>query len=379
MRILHTADWHVGKTLGGRSRAAEHEAVLDEITLIARERAVDLIVVAGDLFDTAAPSPESERIVYQALLGLSGVAHTIVIPGNHDNERRLAAVAPLFAHTNVTAQPFLTPDCLQLSAADGTPVRIALLPWLSQRHVVKADQLMSRDAFEHTGTYAERVKRIIASLAAGFSDDAVNLVVGHVTVAGAALGGGERTAQTIFDYWVDPTVFPAEAHAVLLGHVHKAQAMPGPCPIHYCGSPLQLDFSDTQDTKSVLVIEAAPGTPAAIEAVDLSSGRRLKTIEGTLDQLRTQTDDVGDAYLRVRVRGSTHVGLGDEVRDLFPNTIKVIVESERDDAVGGAARDEAASPHDLFTTYLTEKDIEDDALVALFDELYEEVDAAGNA
>ncbi len=378
MRILHTADWHVGKTLGGRSRAAEHEAVLDEITLIARERAVELVVVAGDLFDTAAPSPESERIVYQALLGLSGVAHTIVIPGNHDNERRLAAVAPLFAHTNVTAQPFLAPDCLRLSTVDGTPVRIALLPWLSQRHVIKADQLMSKDAFEHAGTYAERVNRIIASLATGFSDDAVNLIVGHVTVAGATLGGGERTAQTIFDYWVDPTVFPSEAHAVLLGHIHKAQSMPGPCPIHYCGSPVQLDFSDTQATKSVLLIEAAPGNPAVIEAIDLHSGRELKTIEGSLDQLRT-LPDMGDAYLRVRVRGSAHVGLGDEVRELFPNTIKVVVESERETAFLGAARDDAASPHDLFKTYLIEKDLHDDALVALFDELYEEVDATGNA
>ena len=377
MKILHTADWHVGKTLGGRSRADEHEAVLDEITLIAREHEVDLIVVAGDLFDTAAPSPDAERIVYQALLGLSGVAHTIVVPGNHDNERRLNAVAPLFAHSNVTAQAFLAPECLQHTTADGTPVRIALLPWLSQRYVVKADQLMAKDADEHSGTYAERMKRIIASLTSGFSTDAVNLVVGHVTVAGAALGGGERTAQTIFDYWVDPTVFPAEAHAVLLGHIHKAQKMSGPCPIHYCGSPLQLDFGDVQDTKQVLIVEASPGTPASIEAVELSSGRKLKTIEGTLEQLRGM--DVGDAYLRVKLREPSRIGLGDDVRDLFPNTVKVIIGSGDEHPGIAPERDSAASPHDLFTAYLTERDIDDPAIVALFDKLYEEADATGNA
>lgn len=377
MKILHTADWHVGKTLGGRSRADEHEAVLDEITLLARDHKVDLVVVAGDLFDTAAPSPEAERIVYQALLGLSGVAHTIVVPGNHDNERRLAAVAPLFAHSNVTAQPFLTKECLQHTTADGTNVRIALLPWLSQRHVVKADQLMSNEAFEHSGTYAERVKRIIASLCRGFTDDAVNLVVGHVTVAGAALGGGERTAQTIFDYWVDPTVFPAEAHAVLLGHIHKAQKMPGPCPIHYCGSPLQLDFGDTEDTKAVLLIDAEPGKPATIEPIELTSGKKLKTIEGTLEQLRAL--DPGDAYLRVRLREPSRIGLGDEVRELFPNTVKVIIDSGREADDARAERDAAASPHDLFTTYLAEKDIEDPALVGLFDELYEEANATDSA
>ncbi|HWC14767.1 MAG TPA: exonuclease subunit SbcD [Actinomycetota bacterium] len=377
MKILHTADWHVGKTLGGRSRAAEHEAVLDEITLVAREREVDLVVVAGDLFDSAAPSADAERIVYQALLGLSGVAHTVVVPGNHDNERRLAAVAPLFAHTNVTAQPFLARECLRHTTGDGTEVRIALLPWLSQRYVVKADQLMRKDADEHSGTYAERVKRIVAQLAEGFSDDAVNLVVGHVTVAGAALGGGERTAQTIFDYWVDPATFPADAHAVLLGHVHKAQKMAGPCPIHYCGSPLQLDFGDTQDTKQVLVVEAEPGKPATIEPVDLTSGKKLKTIEGTLAQLRGI--DVGDAYLRVKLREPSRIGLGDEVRELFPNTVKVIVDSGLEPAQTSPERDAAASPHELFRAYLTEKNIADEPLVRLFDDLYEEVSATDNA
>lgn len=377
MKVLHTADWHVGKTLGGRSRAAEHEAVLDEITLVARDNAVDLVVVAGDLFDSAAPSPEAERIVYQALLGLSGVAHTIVVPGNHDNERRLAAIAPLFAHTNVTARPYLAPECLEHTTADGTEVRIALLPWLSQRYVVTADQLMAKDADEHSGTYAERIKRIVAALAKGFSDDAVNLVVGHVTVAGAALGGGERTAQTIFDYWVDPTTFPAAAHAVLLGHIHKAQKMAGPCPIHYCGSPLQLDFGDTQDTKQVLIVEAEPGTPATIEPVDLTSGRKLMTIEGTLAQLRDI--DAGDAYLRVKLRESSRIGLGDDVRELFPNAVKVIIDSGLDTQQTPPERDAAASPHDLFTTYLAEKDISDEPLIALFDELYEEVDATDHA
>jgi exonuclease SbcD len=305
------------------------------------------------------------------------VAHTIVVPGNHDNERRLNAVAPLFAHSNVTAQAFLAPECLQHTTADGTRVRIALLPWLSQRYVVKADQLMATDADEHSGTYAERMKRIVTSLTAGFSDDAVNLVVGHVTVAGAALGGGERTAQTIFDYWVDPTVFPAEAHAVLLGHIHKAQKMSGPCPIHYCGSPLQLDFGDTQDTKQVLIVEAAPGTPATIEPVELSSGRPLKTIEGTLEQLRDM--DVGDAYLRVKLREPSRIGLGDEVRELFPNTVKVVIGSGDEHPEITPERDSAASPHDLFTAYLTERDIDDPPLVALFDELYEEADATGSA
>jgi exonuclease SbcD len=97
MRILHTADWHVGKTIRGLSRADEHRAVLDEIVGLATERSVDLVIVAGDLFDTASPTPEAEQIVYQALLGLrASGAQVVVIAGNHDNPNRLLAVAPLF-------------------------------------------------------------------------------------------------------------------------------------------------------------------------------------------------------------------------------------------------------------------------------------------
>src|SRR5690349_2130715 len=102
MKILHTADWHVGKTVRGHSRADEHRAVLDELVAVAEAREVDLVIVAGDLFDTASPTPESEQIVYQALLGLRATgAQVVVIAGNHDNPHRLLAVAPLFGELAV--------------------------------------------------------------------------------------------------------------------------------------------------------------------------------------------------------------------------------------------------------------------------------------
>ena len=99
MRILHTSDWHVGKALRGRSRTAEHEAVLAELATVAERDQAQLVLVAGDLFDTATPSPEAERIVYDGLLALAGggARPVVVIAGNHDNPHRLAAVAPVFA------------------------------------------------------------------------------------------------------------------------------------------------------------------------------------------------------------------------------------------------------------------------------------------
>ena len=100
--LLHTSDWHVGKAIRGASRADEHRAVLAEIAELAGAHEADIVVVAGDLFDTATPSPESEQIVYEALLALAGTGATVaVIAGNHDNARGLRAVAPLLALGNV--------------------------------------------------------------------------------------------------------------------------------------------------------------------------------------------------------------------------------------------------------------------------------------
>lgn len=372
MKILHTADWHVGKTLGGRGRAAEHEAVLDEIAELARREHVDVVLVAGDVFDSVSPGPESERIVYDALLALGRQAPVVVIAGNHDHERRLAAVAPVFSLANVIVGR-LAAEPLEIETRDGERARVALLPWLSQRYVIKADNLMVKDADELSGQFAERMGRIVAAVTEGFADDAVNVVLGHVTILGGRPGGGERTAQTISDYWVSPTVFPAGAHYVALGHLHRMQRMPGACPIYYAGSPLQLDFSDVDDSKHVLIVEASPRRPAVVEPIELRSGRRLRTVSGNLEQLAAIAPTMGDDYLRIRLQEAARTGLGDDVRALFPDTVvKVIVEA--DDHPGAPARAEigsASSPRDLFARYLAGKGVVDERLVAMFDRLYE--------
>ncbi|MEA2435139.1 MAG: repair protein SbcD/Mre11 [Actinomycetota bacterium] len=376
MRLLHTADWHVGKAIGGRSRADEHEAVLAEIADIARREKVDVSIVAGDLFDTAAPSPESERIVYRSLLELARHAPVVVVPGNHDSDRRLAAIAPLLDLAEVNVRCFVERDSIELTTQTGEALRLALIPWLSQRYIVKAAELMAKDAGDLTGQFSSRMRSIVTALTEGFSADAVNVVVGHMTIAGGELGGGERTAQTIFDYWVDPTIFPNTAHYVALGHLHKAQQMAGPCPIHYCGSPMQLDFSDKQEAKGVLVVDATPGAPATVRTVPIASGRKLRTLAGTIAELTSMVGTADDAYLRILVNESARVGLGDEVRELFPSAVKVIIDHDDPKVVKPGRSDRATtSPHDLFTEYLAERDIDDPRLVALFDELYEEAHA----
>jgi exonuclease SbcD len=382
MKLLHTSDWHVGRTIRGRDRSDEHRAVLAEIGDVARAREVDLVVVAGDLFESAAPTPDAERIVYRALLDLAEVAPVVVVSGNHDNERRLAAVEPLLGLGRITTRALLAkPDeggVLAYTSARGERINVALLPWLSHRHIVRGDDLMEHDADEHAGQYAERLARIVRTLTEGFTSDAVNVIAGHAMIFGGATGGGERLHHTLQDYCVSATAFPASAHYVALGHLHRAQQLGAQPPVWYCGSPLQLDFGETEDAKAVLVVEATPSTPAVVEQVPLASGRALRKLAGTMEQLAALAGTTGDDYLRIIVRAEARAGMADQVREMFGETaVDVMIETGADRALGLDPRaHEGKPPPQLFREYLDEKKAADERVVALFDELYEEEHAA---
>jgi exonuclease SbcD len=239
---------------------------------------------------------------------------------------------------------------------------------------VRAEQLMQMDAFEHAGLFAERLVALIARLCDGFSSETVNVVAGHLMVAGGVLGGGERLAHTIFDYCVSPTGFPSSAHYVALGHLHRAQQLGSQPPVWYCGSPLQLDFGETGDTKGVLVVEATPGTPARVEQVALNSGHRLRKISGSLVELEHFVGQTGDDYLRVTVREDARAGIADDVREMFgENAVDVMIQSDADREIDLDARaHESKAPGELFREYLEENRATDERVIALFDELLEE-------
>jgi len=396
MRLLHTSDWHVGKAIRGRSRAAEHQAVLAEIAGVAERESVDVVIVAGDLFDTATPTPEAERIVYRALLDLAADGRPVlVVAGNHDSAQRLAAVAPLSQASGIHVASAIRPPgdggVVELEA-DGQIAQVALLPFPSQRYVVTADLLLSGDAADAHAAYADRVVRIARMLTGGFRADTVNLVVGHLMVMGGAMGGGERGAHTVFDYWVPATAFPAATQYVALGHLHRAQRLAGPAPLHYCGSPLQLDFGETANDPQVNLVDVRAGLPAEVRAVPLRAGRRLRTIRGTLvDVLAAVTaadeaaaapvvDDGGAEvssrpHLRIVLDEPARAGLADEVRARVPDAVEVVLAPREDEGRQRVADPDRLrrTPHDLFAEYLADRDVRDDRLVALFDDLVDEV------
>ncbi len=367
MKVLHTADWHVGRTIRGLSREEEHRAVLGEIATLAEAEKVDLILITGDIFDASTPSPSAEGIVYRALLALAEVGPVVIVAGNHDNPSRLRAVAPLLRLGRVQVGAGVERDGV-LEFPD-LATRVVMVPFISKKGIVRAEQILSLDSTELRGEYSERVQQVIASLCSGLAADSVNILAGHLMVHGGQTGGGERAVH-LFDYAIPTASFPSHFQYVALGHLHRPQKIAAPMPLWYAGSPLQLDFGEGEDRKAVLLVTAEPGLPARVETRYLQAGRRLRTLRGKLDQIREI--EVGDDFLRIDLDEPLRVGLLEEVREVFPNAVDIRLLSPARTGAGSAPTRIGRPPSELFADYLSGRGIDDERLNALFAELVAE-------
>lgn len=381
MKILHTSDWHVGKVLKGQSRAEEQKAVLAGVIEVARREAPDLIIIAGDLYDTAAPTPEATRLVTRALTALRRTgADVVAIGGNHDNGAALDALRPWADAAGITLRGSVREDpdehIVDGTTGGGERWQLAALPFLSQRYAVRAVEMYELTAAEANQTYADHLGRIVARLTEGFTEpNRVHLVTAHLTVVGATTGGGERDAHTILGYAVPATVFPGTAHYVALGHLHRAQRVDGGCPIRYSGSPLAVDFGEQENIPSVTVVEVTATTAAQVREVPIPAAATLRTVRGTLAQLAEV--EAPDAWLRVFVREQPRAGLREEVQELLPRALEIRIDPELVPAPGGGTRvaqRAGRSPRELFGDYLDDRGHADDDVQGLFDELFEEVE-----
>ncbi len=380
MKILHTADWHVGKILKNQPRFDEHRAVLADLVRVARDEDVDVVIVAGDLFETSTPGPEAQGLVLKTLLALKeNGRQVVVLAGNHDNRDLVDKVyrqvlGELGVH--VVGLP-KRPDAggaISLRTKDNEAANVAVLPFVSYRHAVRAAEVLLHDAAQHSQDYANRVRALVELLTAGFTGDAVNLVTTHATLLGGRRGGGEREVQTLLGYELPAQVFPASAHYVALGHLHRHQEIDGPCPIAYSGSPIALDFGEENNESVALVVTATPDSRAHIRPVPLRGGRSLRTLRGTLDHVISEGEQAGDAYLRVILTQRASAGLGELVRGKLPNTLDVQIDEQYRASPTERPKQSRLdrSPVDLFADFLTERGIDDNRVAAMFAELLEE-------
>lgn len=311
MRILHTADWHLGKSLEQISRLPEQKEFIDDLSRIADEHQVDLVLVAGDIFDTYNPSAAAEELFYDAIerLNAGGRRAVVVIAGNHDNPERLCAASPLAYKNGIILLGYPGSDAgeytidspavrwiaggrgwleLHLSSCDQNVVLLTL-PYPSE---ARLEDLLSETADEALlqKAYEQRIGKILEKLSTNFREDTVNIVVSHLFMLGGKTSDSERTLQVGGALTVAAEVMPANTDYVALGHLHRPQKISGGhCPIYYAGSPLAYSFSEAGYSKAVYLVDIEPGTAAKVEPIYLNSGKPLvkwRAQEGVAEAIR---------------------------------------------------------------------------------------------
>jgi exonuclease SbcD len=307
MRLLHTSDWHVGRRFHGQDLLADQDAVLAAIAELVTEQRVDVVLVAGDLYDRAVPSAEAVEVCTRALSRIAGAgARIVVTSGNHDSAPRMGALAEFAAagglhmRTRISAldEPVLLADGHGTVACYGIPY----LEPEPARHALAAPE-----ARGHTGVLTEAMRRVRENLAA--RDGTRSVVLAHAFVTGGVACDSERTIAVGGVEQVPAEVFSGVDY-VALGHLHGAQAITG--SVRYSGSPLAYSFSEVNQRKSVWIVDLAADGACETTRHDLPVPRALATATGTLDALLRERryEKLADCYLSVR--------LTDPVRPLDP-------------------------------------------------------------
>jgi exonuclease SbcD len=378
MRFLHTADWHVGKLLRGRSRIQEQREVLAEILEIAVREKVDYLLIAGDLFDSPAPPADAEHAVFCFFSELikHGIG-AVVIGGNHDHPKRLEALRGLLDPLKIYIRPEpCAPDdgaILKLEK-NGQSAIVAALPWIPDRLLIDTAKMMLPED-QWYAEYAEVAGGFCGGFGAHFDPGSISILMSHLFVQGADTTASERAIHTSAPFAVSASYFPNSAHYIALGHLHRPQQIAAPSPTHYSGSTLQLDFGEASQAKRVVLIDAHPRKPSHVESIPLLKGRRLQDIRGSVDNLKARVAEFADDYLRVTVEAETlQAGIAAQVRDFLPNAIDIrvearLVEPEQDKHAGL----ESLGPSDLFAEYYrqSQKSEPPEEMLDLFKQLHE--------
>lgn len=323
MRLLHTGDWHLGKLLGPFSRLSEQAQFIDELVEIVKERAIDLVLVAGDVFDTHNPPAEAERLFYRALRALTGARGNgnipvVVIAGNHDNYARLSASAPVSVlcgamildgihitepgdyHGFTVARS--GDNFVEICLSDERAV-IAAVPYPGEKRLNTVFTGTDDAGIRHE--YSDKVGQLMADAASHFTPETVNLLTGHFYITGGSFSpDSERPLLVGGAYAVDSEKLPQDAQYIAMGHLHRAQAVSGHACAYYAGSPIQYAVSETGYAKCVIQVEVAPGQAPQTEKIYLRNYKPIEewtafSIEEAVDMAEACADAHCWAYLTV--------------------------------------------------------------------------------
>jgi exonuclease SbcD len=362
MRCLHLSDWHLGRTTRGVSRAPDHDHAIEQMVGIARDERPDVILHAGDLFDTARPGYDDMRRAVDALRRLAETAPVVVIAGNHDSSALLDVYARLgegAVRVRFVADP--RGETLSFPCAGGGAAVVGALPWVHPHRALQAgDPSTWGDAYaRHAGGLLRDLGGRMAALVRPGRD--VGVVTAHLTLRGARPARSERPLHVSGAYAVPADAIGPCAYAAI-GHVHRPQETVGGPPGRYAGSPLPLDFGEEGMDASVVVVEARPGGPATVRTVALDPGRPLLTLRGDLEHLARSAHRARGALCRVTaLTPAPRTDLADAVARVLPGAVLVEISEECSaraplaPATGGAGPGSEPSLTDLMRGYLAER------------------------
>ncbi len=322
MRILHTSDWHIGRTLHKVPMLDAQRAALRQICTVAGDEDVDLVVVAGDVFDHAVPSADALEVLEDTLASLLQVTPVVITAGNHDSLRRLGYGSRLFTErlhvctrvadvgralvfgdVRVYPLPYLHPDTARVDLQDG-------------------DESL---AATHHAVMSEAMRRVRSDLAG--HPGARSVVVAHAWVAGADPSDSERDVSVGGLGTIAPAAFEGVDY-VALGHLHGPQEPrpAGSTRLRYSGSPLRYSFSEATHEKSVTIVEFGSAGAVDLRAVPISQPRGMAVLSGLIDELldpALHADHLADWVSAVVTDDRRPTQMWPRLQERFPHLLQV--------------------------------------------------------
>jgi DNA repair protein SbcD/Mre11 len=302
LHVLHTSDWHLGRHLYGQNRYEEFEQLLDWMVATLKQQNIDVLLIAGDVFDTGTPSNRAQHQYYRFLTRVAdtGCRHVVIIGGNHDSPSFLNAPATLLKVLNVHIVGAMTDNAadevLVLSGTDGVPEMIVCaVPYLRDRDIrsVEAgesiedkEQKLLSGIRNHYAEVCEHARQIHTQLDPSLQLQVPVVGMGHLFTAGGRTteDDGVRDLYVGSLAHVGSDIFPAMLDYVALGHLHVPQAVGGNEHIRYSGSPLPMGFGEATQQKSVCIVQFEQQQPR-LELLPVPCFQRLRQLRGNLQAL----------------------------------------------------------------------------------------------
>ena len=325
LKLLHTSDWHIGRTLYGRKRYEEFEAFMSWLAETIQQNEIDALLVAGDVFDTSAPSNRAQELYYRFLcrVAASSCRHVVVVAGNHDSPSFLNAPKELLKALDVhvvgssTASP--EDEVLVLcNEQDAPELIVCAVPYLRDRDIRVAEAGESvedkeRKLIEGIRTHYAAVAALAEQKREELGVDIPIVGTGHLFTAGGQTVDGDGVRELYVGSLAHVTagIFPACFNYLALGHLHVPQKVNGSETIRYSGSPLPMGFGEAKQQKSVCQVEFH-STAASVQLIDVPIFQKLERVKGDWEGISNRiielsaTDSQG--WLEVIYDGTEVIG-----------------------------------------------------------------------